>query len=221
MYKVKFKNKKLNREKLVSFGFEEHNGGYYYYTDLLDGQMRMNITVLYDGNVSTEVIDNNSGEEYILHNIADATGAFVGQVKAEYDAVLEEISSKCFETDVFKSEQAKRLIQYVREKYGDELEFLWKKFSDNAIWRRKDTNKWYAVLLIVSKRKLGIDSDETVEILDLRIKPENLDEFLDNKKYFAGYHMNKKHWYTICLDDSVSFEEICERVAISYTLALK
>lgn len=221
MYKVKFKNKKLNREKLVSFGFEEHNGGYYYYTDLLDGQMRMNITVLYDGNVSTEVIDNNSGEEYILHNIADATGAFVGQVKAEYDAVLEKISSKCFETDVFKSEQAKRLIQYVREKYGDELEFLWKKFSDNAIWRRKDTNKWYAVLLIVSKRKLGIDSDETVEILDLRIKPENLDEFLDNKKYFAGYHMNKKHWYTICLDDSVSFEEICERVAISYTLALK
>lgn len=221
MYKVKFKNKKLNREKLVSFGFEEHNGGYYYYTDLLDGQMRMNITVLYDGNVSTEVIDNNSGEEYILHNIADATGAFVGQVKAEYDAVLEEISSKCFETDVFKSEQAKRLIQYVREKYGDELEFLWKKFSDNAIWRRKDTNKWYAVLLIVSKRKLGIDSDETVEILDLRIKQENLDDLLDNKKYFAGYHMNKKHWYTICLDDSVSFEEICERVAISYTLALK
>lgn len=221
MYKVKFKNKKLNREKLVSFGFEEHNGGYYYYTDLLDGQMRMNITVLYDGNVSTEVIDNNSVEEYILHNIADATGAFVGQVKAEYDAVLEKISSKCFETDVFKSEQAKRLIQYVREKYGDELEFLWKKFSDNAIWRRKDTNKWYAVLLIVSKRKLGIDSDETVEILDLRIKPENLDELLDNKKYFAGYHMNKKHWYTICLDDSVSFEEICERVAISYTLALK
>lgn len=221
MYKVKFKNKKLNREKLVSVGFEEHNGSYYYYTDLLDGQMRMNITVLYDGNVSTEVIDNNSGEEYILHNIADATGAFVGQVKAEYDAVLEEISSKCFETDVFKSEQAKRLIQYVREKYGDELEFLWKKFSDNAIWRRKDTNKWYAVLLIVSKRKLGIDSDETVEILDLRIKPENLDDLLDNKKYFAGYHMNKKHWYTICLDDSVSFEEICERVAISYTLALK
>lgn len=221
MYKVKFKNKKLNREKLVSFGFEEHNGGYYYYTDLLDGQMRMNITVLYDGNVSTEVIDNNSGEEYILHNIADATGAFVGQVKAEYDAVLEKISSKCFETDVFKSEQAKRLIQYVREKYGDELEFLWKKFSDNAIWRRKDTNKWYAVLLIVSKRKLGIDSDETVEILDLRIKQEKLDDLLDNKKYFAGYHMNKKHWYTICLDDSVSFEEICERVAISYTLALK
>ena len=221
MYKVKFKNKKLNKEKLVSFGFEEHNGSYYYYTDLLDGQMRMNITVLYDGNVSTEVIDNNSGEEYILHNIADATGAFVGQVKAEYDAVLEEISSKCFETDVFKSEQAKRLIQYVREKYGDELEFLWMKFSDNAIWRRKDTNKWYAALLIVSKRKLGIDSDKTVEILDLRIKPEKLDELLDNKKYFAGYHMNKKHWYTICLDDSVSFEEICERVAISYTLALK
>lgn len=37
-------------------------------------------------------------------------------------------------------------IEYVRKKYGDELEFLWTKFPDNAAWRRKDNRKWYGVL---------------------------------------------------------------------------
>ena len=36
-----------------------------------------------------------------------------------------------------------------------------------------------------------------------------------------GYHMNKKHWYTILLDDSVPLEEICRRIDRSYLLAVK
>ena len=38
--------------------------------------------------------------------------------------------------------------------YCDELEFLWQKFPDNAVWRRKDNKKWYGALLTVSKEKL-------------------------------------------------------------------
>ena len=33
--------------------------------------------------------------------------------------------------------------------------------------------------------------------------------------------MNKKHWYTILLDDSVPLEEICRRIDRSYLLAVK
>lgn len=219
MPEIKFKNKKLNRKKLLPFGFIEKDGVFTYSSDLADAQMKMCISIYDNETLFTKVIDKSSGEEYTLHLLSDATGAFVGQVKTEYGAVLEKISSECFETDIFKSEQAKRLIDFIRDKYGDELEFLWRKFSDNAIWRRKDANKWYAVLLIVSKRKLGIDSDEVIEIIDLRIEPDNLVKLIDNKKYFAGYHMNKKHWCTIKLDGSVPFEEICERISVSYNLA--
>lgn len=28
------------------------------------------------------------------------------------------------------------VIEYVREKYRDELEFLWEKSPDNAVWHR-------------------------------------------------------------------------------------
>lgn len=60
----------------------------------------------------------------------------------EYGRILELIANKCFENDVFQSDYAHKVIRYVRQTYGDELEFLWERFPDNAIFRRKDTGKW-------------------------------------------------------------------------------
>ena len=174
-----------------------------------------------DGEVKTEVIDLATGEPYSLHLVSEACGAFVGAIRAEYERVLTEISEKCFENDVFKSNFAHKIIEYVREKYGDELEYLWEKFPSNAIWRRKDNAKWYGIILLISKRKLGLDSDEQVEAIDLRIKPEILPTIVDGKRYFPGYHMNKKSWFTMCMDGSVSFEEICDWIDKSYKLAKK
>lgn len=48
-----------------------------------------------------------------------------------------------------------------------------------------------------------------------------LEETIDNKRYFSGYHMNKKNWYTICLDGSIDNDEIFKRIDISYELAKK
>lgn len=221
MTEITFKNRKLNIEKLLSFGFEKTDGGYIYHTDFVDGQMKMTVQIDKDGKIFAEVIDNESGEEYVLHRVVGAAGSFVGKVRAEYELVLEEISAKCFDTEVFKSQQAKEIIAYVKDKYGDEIEYLWQKFPDNAVVRRKDSKKWYVAILTVSRRKLGFDSDQTVEILDLRIGPEEMQTTVDNIKYFPGYHMNKKHWITICLDNTVPTKEIYARIDNSYNLALK
>lgn len=216
-----FKNKKLNINKLLSFGFVSADNGYVYHTELIGGQMRLTVRIDAAQKVYTEVIDNISGDEYVLHRVESAAGSFVGQVKTEYEAVINKISAKCFDTEIFKSEQAKAVIAYVRETYGDELEYLWQKFPDNAVVRRKDNQKWYAAILTVSRRKLGFDSNETVEILDLRIKPEKMESTVDNIRFFPGYHMNKKHWFTVCLDGSVGIDEICKKIDESYMLAKK
>lgn len=221
MTEIIFKNRKINTAKLLSFGFNEQNGYYLYSVSLIDRQMTMNVVVSSDGKISTEVIDNELSEEYRLHLVPDASGSFVGQVKTQYEAILEEISAKCFDMDVFKSNQAKEVISYIRNKYGDEFEFLWQKFPDNAIVRRKDNQKWYAALLTVSRRKLGFDCDEKVEILDLRMKPDDIQRLVDGEKYLPGYHMNKKHWITVCFDGTVSMEEIYQRIDESYLLAVK
>ena len=221
MMEIIFKNRKLNIEKLLSFGFEETGSSYVYYTDLVDGQMRLTVKIDTDGKIDTEVIDNDSGDEYVLHRVEDVVGSFVGQVKNEYESVLEEISKQCFDSEIFKSKQAKEIISYVRNTYGDELKYLWQKFPDNAVVRRKDNKKWYAALLTVSRRKLGFDSDEKIEILDLRMTPEDIENTVDSTKILPGYHMNKKHWITICLDGSISLDEIYRKIDESYLLANK
>ncbi|MCL1904589.1 MAG: MmcQ/YjbR family DNA-binding protein [Methanomassiliicoccaceae archaeon] len=122
--------------------------------------------------------------------------------------------------DIFKSEQALEIIGYVRDEYHDELQFLWERF-DNAVFIRKDSNKWYAALLPLTKRKLGLDSDEAVEVLDLRARTDDIVSLVDGKRYFPGFHMNKKYWYTICLDGSVPTDEIFRRIDASYELSKK
>lgn len=216
-----FKNRKLNISKLLSFGFKETDGRYVYHTDLVDGQMRMTVKIDTDGKIDTKVFDNADGDEYVLHRVENAAGAFVGQVKDEYASLLEEISAKCFDFETFKANQAKEVINHIRNTYGNELEYLWQKFSDNAVVRRDDNQKWYAVFLTVSRRKLGFDSDEKVEIIDLRMTPEDIEKQVDSVKILPGYHMNKKHWITICLDGSVSLDEIYRKIDASYMLARK
>ena len=79
---------------------------------------------------------------------------------------------------------------------------------NNAVWRRADNEKWYGALLTVEKQKLGIKSHDTAEIIDLRADPEEVKELIKEENYYPGWHMNKKHWYTVILDGSVAFEEI-------------
>lgn len=216
-----FANRSPKKEKLIPFGFTLENGVYKYSTKILDGQFEMRVFLSLSGEKRTEILDSATGEEYTLHLVADASGTFVGAVRAEYERVLKNISEECFENDVFKGDCVKGVIEYVREKYGDELEFLWENFPTDAILRRKDNRKWYALILELSLRKLGLDSDEVVNIMDLRGDPEALLSLVDGKRYFAGYHMNKKHWYTLLLDGSVPLDEICARIDASYSIAAK
>ena len=220
MFDELFRRKTVNFHKAVMFGFAQSNGNYIYTTDILDGSFLLQIVITPDGNTDTKLTEKAIGDEYILYK-TNATGAFVGEVRKAVESILMQVAEKCYDAEIFKSAQAKEIIDFIREKYGDELEFLWEKFPDNAIWRRKDNEKWYGALLTVKASKLGFDDDTMKEILDLRIKTEDIETTVDNQRFFLGYHMNKKHWYTLLLNDSIPTKEICRRIDESYLLAKK
>lgn len=220
MFEDIFRRRKLNIHKLLCYGFEPKESCWVYETDIMNRMFTLHISVLANGNVDTDLLENEMNEPYILYK-TDATGAFVGEVRTEIGKVLSKIAEECYELSVFKTEQALEIIDYVRDTYGDELEFLWEKLSDNAVWRRKDSGKWYGLILTISRKKLGLSSDEMVEIIDLRLQKEQMAQTIDHKCYFPGWHMNKKSWYTIVLDHSVPTREICKRIDESYKLARK
>ncbi len=121
---------------------------------------------------------------------------------------------------MFKTNQAREIIEYVRKNYSRELEFLWARSPGNAIWRRGDNAKWFGVLMTIAANRVMPDAgNDTVEILDIRCAPDVTDFIVDKKKIFPGYHMNKQHWVTVVLDGRMATRDICRLLAASYEIA--
>ena len=213
------KDKKIDFKKLEKFGFKLIDNSYCYHTSLLKNQFKMTIKINLDNSIFTEIIDTETNEPYVLHLLEMKRSGYSEKVYKAYSEILAKIQKECFEDEIFKARYTKQIITYVKNKYGDELEFLWEKSPKNAVVRRKSSNKWYAVILTVSKRKLNLDSDEIIEVINLHNTVEEIKKLIDNKRYFPAYHMNKKYWCTICLDGTVELKEIYKLIDISYELA--
>ncbi|MGN0914179.1 MAG: MmcQ/YjbR family DNA-binding protein [Alphaproteobacteria bacterium] len=210
----------FEEEKLLAFGFEKKEEKYVYSRRLSTPPFEVRI-VVNENKITADVFDAETGDVYALVKVPEAVGAFVGKIREEFETQLSDIRKQCCVVDVFKSLSARNIIRYMKNKYKDELEYLWPKFPKNAVFRRKDNGKWYAAILTVTKDKLGLPSNEMAEIIDLRGKISEIEQLVNGKEYFPGWHMNKKHWFTICLDGSVSAEEIYRRIDESYLLAGK
>lgn len=208
-------------EKLLQFGFAVQDGAFYYAHRIMQGRFELRIMINDAGKIKWDVWDVETEDTYPLVKITTVCGAFVGKVRMACDEVFREIVEQCGRSDVFKSKQALLIKNYVRERYGDEFEYLWEKTPENAVFRRKDNQKWYGAVLTVKRDRIGLKGEEKIEVLDLRGKPEEIAQIVDGERYFPAYHMNKKSWLTICLDGRVNIAEIYRRIDESYQLAKK
>jgi predicted DNA-binding protein (MmcQ/YjbR family) len=213
-----FKDRKKKISALKAYGFKLKGGKYYYAESILEGQFEVRVTVSDD--VKVEVYDMFAECNYYLHTVKEACGGFVGEVRGEYERILSDISSKCFDKAMpYREDAAKYVFAYAKQTYGGKPEFLWKDDDTSCIIRRKDNKKWYALFMQIERKKLGIDGDGLIEILDLRAPKEEIPKLVDKKNYFGGWHMNKKTWITVPLDGRVPAEVICSLLDLSFTLA--
>ena len=90
------------------------------------------------------------------------------------------------------------IFQYVKEQYGTEPEYLWKKDPDSAVLRHKN-GKWYAIIMVVEKKILGLEEDGNIDILDVKCDPDLVGMIIQTYGFLPGYHMNKQHWITCLL----------------------
>ena len=72
-------------------------------------------------------------------------------------------------------------------------------WMESAVFRHSDNNKWFAIALRVSKRKFGIDSDEVVDVVNLKMPTEMFGSFGLGDGVYPAYHMNKLHWVSVIL----------------------
>ena len=207
----------INYSKLIEFGFYKQDDIYEYKEQIANGEFEVQIYIS-DEKKTSKVMDIENNMEYALVDIEDAVGEFIGHIRAEYEKVLNKFIKNCTNKEVFKSKQSKELIEYIRQKYGDELEFLWEKYDDNAIWRNKINGKWYATLFCVAGDKLGLQNNQIVEVTNIKYKKDCVDEIIDYKCFFPAYHMNKRSWITIKLDNNVDMKLVYKLVDNSYLM---
>ena len=119
--------------------------------------------------------------------------------------------------EVKKRVDREEIFEYVKKQYGTIPEYLWSSSPDSAVLRHHN-GKWYAVIMNVERSQLGLDGDDTVEIIDVKCDPEMTGMIIQTYGFLPGYHMNKQHWITILLDGIVGESKILDFLDMSYDL---
>ena len=213
-----FKAYQFNSKKAKEYGFVENQGVWTYSSTILQGDFFMIVTVE-DGVLGFQVYDQETGDLYPQVHMESMRGTFVGTVREACLEVLYGIRKACFEVQDYICPQTKRIMTRVQEKYENQLEYLWEKSPDTAVLRHEDNQKWYAVLMKISWDKLEKGREGLVEAVNL--KHDQVSDLLVKKGIYPAFHMNKRYWISVPLDDSLSDEEVLELIEKSWNLTLK
>lgn len=219
MFEELLKNKKANLNLIKKYGFLEKENIYILKKKIHKDEFQLEVYINKNGNIDTNLIEIATGEPYFLYKL-DTQGEFVGALREEIKEILCDVINSCYSDSVYKLNQTIAIIEYIKCKYKCLPEFLWKKFPNFAVFRRKDNKKWFCIVMIVSKDKLGLNSKEEIEIINLKSSKEKVGEYLKNENIYQAYHMNKKSWYTIVLNNTIKLEEVKLKIDDSFNNAI-
>ena len=112
-------------------------------------------------------------------------------------------------------------LNYCTETYGTAPDHPFEEDFVTTVLRHSDTRKWYGIVMEVSRRKFGFDSDEVIDVVNMKLPVEMFGSFGKEDGVHPAYHMNKTHWITVVLDGSVPRPFINRMIAKSYLLTKK
>ncbi len=95
-----------------------------------------------------------------------------------------------------------KFLEYCLDTYGTMPDYPFEDDCETAVLRHESNRKWYAIMMKVSRRKFGIDSDEVIDIVNLKQPLEMLGSFGKADGVYPAYHMNKLHWISVLLPDA-------------------
>ena len=93
-------------------------------------------------------------------------------------------------------------LSYCLTTFGTSPDYPFDEDFETAGLRHGDNRKWYALVMRVSRRKFGFDSDEVVDVVNLKLPTEMFGSFGMSDGVYPAYHMNKLHWISVLLPDA-------------------
>ena len=93
-------------------------------------------------------------------------------------------------------------LEYCLDTYGTPPDYPFDEDFETAVLRHEDNRKWYAIVMRVSRRKFGLESDEVIDVVNLKLPTEMFGSFGASDGVYPAYHMNKLHWISVLLPDA-------------------
>ena len=129
-----------------------------------------------------------------------------------------DIKNNICDTNYFIFDQTNKVNKYIKDKYNIDPEFLWEKTPGCGVYRNKDTNKWFGIIMNIDYSKLDKNKHGEVEVLNVKLDRDEIIELLNKNGYYKAYHMSKVDWISIVLNDTLSLDEITSLIDKSYNL---
>ena len=114
------------------------------------------------------------------------------------------------------SSQRERIMRYMQDTYGTEAEYLWADSPDSAVFRHPASRKWYAIIMGVLPERLGLSGEQALDVINVKCSTIMIGSLLSTKGFLPAYHMNKNHWISIVLDNSIPDDQITPLLELSY-----
>ena len=94
------------------------------------------------------------------------------------------------------------LITYCTDTYGTIPDHPFEDDFVTTALRHSQTRKWYGIVMEVPRRKFGFDSDERIDVVNMKLPMEMFGSFGISEGVQPAYHMNKLHWISVLLPDA-------------------
>lgn len=220
-----FKKAKPDLSKIKKYGFilvphtDKNTAEFVFEKEFMNGEFKCIIKIDKNGGVSGKVYDTANGEEYLPLRKEYQTDGFSSNVRAEYENILKDILNNCFNQEYFISKQANRICDLIYQKYNVAPDFPWKgqkTASDAAVFRKEAGGKWFGLIMNVKKNKIIPEAKGNIDIINLKLENNKIQNLIKKEGFYPAYHMNKKYWITIALDDTLPDEEIMKYIIESF-----
>lgn len=107
---------------------------------------------------------------------------------------------------------------YIEQNYGTAGEHPFAKEPATCVFRHAGNGKWFAVIMEIPRKKLGLSADGQITVVNFKCDPRLIGSFREEKGIYPAYHMSKAHWLTVVLDGTVGEDQIKFLLDMSYDL---
>lgn len=112
------------------------------------------------------------------------------------------------------------MLRYALESYGTEPDCPFAGDTDSLVLRHESSGKWFALLMRVKKSALGLDGEERLDVMNVKVDPTLAVSLREREGILPAYHMNKERWVSVLLGGAVPMELACALMDMSFEATL-